>query len=59
MHFWVRTRRQRDNAEQRLVLPSSVPALTVSHPVIEVTKVGDNGPASPVNTHVLFNLMFE
>lgn len=59
MHFWVRTRRQRDNAEQRLVLPSSVPALTVSHPVMEVTKVGDNGPESPVNTHVLFNLMFE
>lgn len=34
-------------------------ALTVSHPVMEITKVGDNGPDSPGIAHALFNLTFE
>lgn len=34
-------------------------ALTVSHPVMEATKVGDNGPESPGIAPELFNLMFE
>lgn len=40
--------------DRHLFQADEVTALTGSHPVTEVTKVGDNGPESPVITRALF-----